>query len=207
MARVAPSGHFTEWLTCDWPPYEVDHHFGTSLLLVAIGTTPRSFQDDSKIAPHVRNMRTWMEENPPVNAHQAGMCLWANATGGLELTEEQRRNYITWCRRNQREDGGWSVKSIGGWLRPDGTPQLTESEAYATAFMIFVLRQSGVSTDDQAIQRGLNWLKSNQRESGRWFTRSPRRDRRHFLSNAATNFAILALEACEESQFTGTEDN
>lgn len=207
VARVAPSGHFTEWLTCDWPPYEVDHHFGTSLLLVAIGTTPRSFQDDSKIAPHVRNMRTWMEKNPPVNAHQAGMCLWANATGGLELTEEQRRNYITWCRRNQREDGGWSVKSIGGWLRPDGTPQLTESEAYATAFMIFVLRQSGVSADDQAIQRGLNWLKSNQRESGRWFTRSPRRDRRHFLSNAATNFAILALEACEESQFTGTEDN
>ncbi|MCH2160644.1 MAG: hypothetical protein MK085_02095 [Phycisphaerales bacterium] len=197
-SRVDASGHFTEWLTCDWPPYEVDHHFGTSLLLVALGTTPESFQTDETMAPHIGSMRTWIRENPPVNAHQAGMCLWADATGGLELTEEQRNAYIQWCRRDQHEDGGWSVKSIGGWLRPDGTPQVTDSEAYATAFMIFVLRQAGVAANDDAIKRGLAWLRAHQRESGRWFTRSPRRDRRHYLSNAATNFAILALEACEE---------
>ena len=87
--------------------------------------------------------------------------------------------------------------SIGGWLRPDGTPQITESEAYATAFMIFALRQAGVPAEDQGIQRGLTWLRTNQRASGRWFNRSPRRDRMHFLSNAATNFALLAFESCE----------
>ena len=195
--RLDPTGHYADWLTCDWPPYEVDHHFGTTLLLVALGGTPESFQTNLEIAPHLRNMRNWLTKNPPENAHQAGMCLWADATGGLSLTDEQRKQYIRSCRTGQQADGGWSVLSIGGWLRPDGTPQIKDSEAYATAFMIFALRQAGVPAEDEGIQRGLTWLRANQRASGRWFNRSPRRDRMHFLSNAATNFALLAFESCE----------
>ena len=125
------------------------------------------------------------------------MCLWANATGGIELTDPQREEYITRCRQLQKKDGGWSVFGIGEWARPDGTPQLSQSEAYATAFMVFVLRKAGVPSQDETIQRGLAWLRSNQRESGRWFNRSPRRDRRHYLSNAATNFTLMAFQACQ----------
>jgi squalene-hopene/tetraprenyl-beta-curcumene cyclase len=72
------------------------------------------------------------------------------------------------------------------------------SDGYATAFSIFVLRQARVETNDPAIQSGLHWLKSNQRESGRWFTHSPRRDGKHYITQAATNMALLALASCDE---------
>ena len=39
---------------------------------------------------------------------------------------------------------------------------------------------------------------ANQRESGRWFTRSLYKDSRHFLSHAGTNMAVLALAACDQ---------
>lgn len=196
LSLMSDQGHFPSWLTCDWPPFEVDHHFGSSLLLVALGATPKAFRAEPAITDGIKRLRAWLDTHPPTNAHHAGMCLWADATGGMELTDAQRQEYITRCRSLQRMDGGWSVFGIGEWNRPDGTPQLSQSEAYATAFMVFVLRQAGVPPKDEAIQRGLAWLRANQRESGRWFNRSPRRDRKHYLSNAATNFALMAFEAC-----------
>jgi squalene-hopene/tetraprenyl-beta-curcumene cyclase len=196
LSLMSDQGHFPSWLTCDWPPYEVDHHFGSSLLLVALGGTSKEFQTEPALVEGIARLRAWLKAHPPTNAHQAGMCLWADATGGMELADAQRLEYITRCGTLQREDGGWSVFGIGEWNRPDGTPQLSQSEAYATAFMVFILRQAGVPTQDEAIQRGLAWLRANQRESGRWFNRSPRRDRRHYLSNAATNFSLMAFEAC-----------
>ena len=42
------------------------------------------------------------------------------------------------------------------------------------------------------------WLKANQRESGRWFTRSLFKDGRHFLSHAGSSMAVMALAACGE---------
>ena len=196
LSLMSDKGHFPSWLTCDWPPYEVDHHFGSSLLLVALGGTSKAFRTEPALVDGITRLRAWLQANPPTNAHQVGMCLWADATGGIELVDARRLEYITRCRELQRKDGGWSVYGIGEWNRPDGTPQLSESEAYATAFMVFVLRQAGVPPQDEAIQRGLTWLRTNQRESGRWFNRSPRRDRRHYLSNAATNFSLMAFEAC-----------
>jgi hypothetical protein len=40
-------------------------------------------------------------------------------------------------------------------------------------------------------------LQSNQRESGRWFTRSLNTDKYHYITNAGTAFAVLVLKACE----------
>ena len=51
----------------------------------------------------------------------------------------------------------------------------------------------------QAIQRGAQWLRTHQRQSGGWFTRSLNRDNKHYLSHVGTAFAVMALTACEES--------
>jgi squalene-hopene/tetraprenyl-beta-curcumene cyclase len=53
---------------------------------------------------------------------------------------------------------------------------------------------------DVRLQRGVTWLKQNQRESGRWFTPSQAWHTRHLISNAGTAYAVLALEACGEVQ-------
>jgi len=88
---------------------------------------------------------------------------------------------------------------LGAWKRLNGKLQDKDagSDGYATGLVLYVLRQSGVAATAKPIQRGVAWLKANQRESGRWFTRSLNRDTRHYISNTATAFAILALKACE----------
>ncbi len=61
---------------------------------------------------------------------------------------------------------------------------------------VFVLRQAGIPATDPAIRRGVAWLLSHQRASGRWFTRSVNNDKAHYISHAGTAFAVLALQAC-----------
>jgi squalene-hopene/tetraprenyl-beta-curcumene cyclase len=40
-------------------------------------------------------------------------------------------------------------------------------------------------------------LTTHQRESGRWFTRSLSNDRHHYIANAGTAYAVMALTACD----------
>ena len=56
----------------------------------------------------------------------------------------------------------------GTWKRRDGKPNdpASPSDGYATGLVVFVLREAGVPAADPAIQRGLAWLKANQRASG-----------------------------------------
>jgi squalene-hopene/tetraprenyl-beta-curcumene cyclase len=70
------------------------------------------------------------------------------------------------------------------------------SDGYATGFALYVARQSGIAATDPRIERGVAWLKSHQRESGRWFTPSQTWHKQHLIANAGTAYAILALEAC-----------
>jgi squalene-hopene/tetraprenyl-beta-curcumene cyclase len=63
--------------------------------------------------------------------------------------------------------------------------------------ILYVLRQSGVPATKEPIRRGVTWLQTNQRASGRWFTRSVNADRAHYNTNAGTSYAVIALKACE----------
>ena len=98
----------------------------------------------------------------------------------------------------QRPDGGWNLPSLGNWKRRDGTPNDPQapSDGYASGLAVFVLRQAGVPATDPAIRRGVAWLVSHQRASGRWFTRSVNNDKAHYITHAGTAFAVLALRAC-----------
>jgi squalene-hopene/tetraprenyl-beta-curcumene cyclase len=57
-----------------------------------------------------------------------------------------------------------------------------------------------MAATEKPLQRAVAWLKANQRESGRWFTRSLNRDGRNYISNVGTAFAVLALKACEAAE-------
>ena len=51
--------------------------------------------------------------------------------------------------------------------------------------------------DWEPARRGAHWLKTNQRASGRWFTRSVNGARGHSITNAGTAFAVMGLKACD----------
>ena len=73
--------------------------------------------------------------------------------------------------------------------------RLADSDGYGTGFVTYVLLQSGAKPTDVAVTKGVKWLKTNQRESGRWYTRSLNNDADHYIANAGTAFAVLALDA------------
>ena len=104
----------------------------------------------------------------------------------------------------QRADGGWSAPSLfgdwKGWELDDGE---LESDGYGTGFVIYLARLIGITTTDARIQRGIQWIKNNQRESGRWFTESIGSENPYDgnrISTAGTAMVLLALDACGEIQ-------
>lgn len=188
-------GYWPDWLSCNWPPYESDHHFGVTLVAVTLGRAPRDYLARESVMNAHAALQSWLDRHPPSNLHQKGMLLWAHAEGGLELPSEDCEGYLAELCAAQRDDGGWCMASMGDWSRRDGTDQLDSSEAYPTAFAIWVLSRSGLPSTDPSIANGTHWLKQQQRANGRWFSRSQRKDTKHYLSEAATNMATMALRA------------
>ena len=102
----------------------------------------------------------------------------------------------------QAADGGWAIENL---VAGSATFEKFEvsldraSNGYGTGFVIFTARQAGVPATDPRLQRGIDWLKANQRASGRWFTPTLSINTLQNLpSNSGTAFAVLALQACGE---------
>ena len=193
------AGSWSDWLKCGWPPYESDDHFGVTLVALAVSFLDETDRSTKSVQRGIQQMLRWLETNPPENLHHKGMLIWANARW---VNLIQAKEMAAWQREilsAQQSDGGWRLVDLGAskWKRPTDEIKELTSDAYATAFSLFSLRNSGLEPSHPAIKTGLAWLKRQQRQSGRWFTRSPRRDDHHFISHAATHFAILAIDSCQ----------
>ena len=189
------------WLKCGWPPMESDDHYGVTLAAIAVGVAPQAYRETASAQTGLQKIRQYFQQNPPETLHHRAMMLWAGSyVAGLVKPAEQEQ-WIKDLTAKQKADGGWALAELGQWDRADGSPQDTEtSDGYATAFVIYVLRRAEVPIDAQPIQDGVNWLKTHQRQSGRWFTRSLNRDNKHFISHAGTAMALMALTSCGETR-------
>lgn len=193
-------GGFT-WIKCEWPPMEIDDHYGATVALIGVGAAPDNYAATPAAVKGVEKLKAYLAANPPPTLHHKLMILWADSFRLGVATDAERQAWMDELSKLQRDDGGWNVASLGNWERADDSPQdTTTSDGYATGLAIYVLRRSGTPADDPRIARGIGWLKSNQRESGRWFTRSLFKDNKHYLSHAATAMAVLALTSCGETE-------
>jgi squalene-hopene/tetraprenyl-beta-curcumene cyclase len=82
----------------------------------------------------------------------------------------------------------------------DGLPDANkpESDPYMTALAICLFRESGVPASDPRIQKAVQWLKTEQRASGRWWMHSLYRGNYHFSTYIATSKAMHALALCDQ---------
>ena len=180
-------------------PLEYDDYFGAVYAALGVGHAPGGYARSEAAREGVARLLRYFEKTPAPDLHHKTYLLWASlALDGL-MDKAERERTLKALLALQREDGGWSLPSLGAWRRQNGEPQAKDapSDGYATGLVLYVLRQAGVAATEKPIRRGVAWLKANQRESGRWFTRSLNRDGRHYISNAGTAFAILALKSCE----------
>ncbi|MDA0658889.1 MAG: squalene--hopene cyclase [Planctomycetota bacterium] len=192
-----PNGGF-DWLKCGWPPMESDDDFGIAMAALAMGAAPGGYAATAEAQAGTKQLQAYLRDNPPPTLHHQAMLLWAESYGTSLLTPAQRQQCISAMTALQKPDGGWAVANFGDWERSDDKLQDNDtSDGYATGLSIFVLRKSGVASSDPRIQHGIAWLKTHQRASGRWYTRSLNQDNKHFLSHAGTAFAVMALTSCD----------
>ncbi len=191
-----------DWLKCDWPPLEHDDYYGAVLAAVAVGVAPDKYAEGDSAKEGLAKLKAYLKKTPAPDLHHKAMLLWANSLLHDLMTVDDAKAAIAELVKLQHPDGGWSLPSLGDYKRrdKDKTPndKNAASDGYGTGFTVFVLRQTGVKAGDKAIAAGVKWLKENQRESGRWYTRSLNNDKAHYITNAGTAFCVLALDACGE---------
>jgi squalene-hopene/tetraprenyl-beta-curcumene cyclase len=187
------------WLKCNWPPAEADDEYGVLVAALGVGVAPDGYAGTLAARAGLAKICGYLHSHPPPSLHHEIMLLWASCYLPDLMTAHNRQRVIEKLLALQRPDGGWSLPSLGDWKRHSGEANDAKnapSDGYATGLVLYVLRQSGLSKDGETIRRGVNWLSTHQRDSGRWFTRSLSNDRHHYITNAGTAYAVMALHAC-----------
>ena len=193
-----------DWLDFNMGPWEWKEarYFGASLAAIAVGTAPGYYTPgtDADTDARVMLLRDYLKNGlQGQSLHNRVWGLWASTKVKGILTEAEQKQLIDQLLDKQHDDGGWSLSSLGTWVRSDGTAQASESDGYATGLVLYVLQIAGVPKDGVKIAKGLDWLKSNQLPTGAWqgFSVNKKRDPAShsgkFMSDAATAFAVLAL--------------
>jgi squalene-hopene/tetraprenyl-beta-curcumene cyclase len=185
-----------DWNKHSLPPQEFDDYYGAVYAALGVGHAPDDYARGESAKEGLAKLRQYLAKTPPPNLHHRTMLLWASLKLDGLMTSAEREQTIKDLLALQREDGGWNLPSLGDWKRLSGKPndKQAPSDGYATGLVLYVLKQAGM-TETKEIRRGVNWLATNQRASGRWFTRSVNADRAHYLTNAGTAYAVMALKA------------
>jgi squalene-hopene/tetraprenyl-beta-curcumene cyclase len=193
-----------EWLDFNEAPWgnRESRYLGAALAALAVGTAPGYYAPatDPDTDAKVKLLQGYLRDRlPKENLHNRAWGLWAATKIEGTLTKAEQQRIVDQLLDKQRDDGGWSLPSLGTWVRNDRTPQETASDGYATALVLHVLQTAGVPTGDGQIAKGLTWLKHNQAATGAWRSvslvkkRDPASHTGKFMSDAATAFAVLAL--------------
>jgi squalene-hopene/tetraprenyl-beta-curcumene cyclase len=203
QSKTGPVAGAWVWQNFHYTPWESpeSEYHGAALMAVAVGNAPDHYRDNLKIAANLEALRGYLtshyDAQPLLNKI---VTLWASKRFPGLLTREQRSELLADLAIRQREDGGWSLSDLGTWERVDNTPLETRSDGYATGLIVRVLEENSVP--DSHVKRGLEWLVANQdKTTGAWpawslnKNRDPKSNIGQFMSDAATSYAVLALEA------------
>ena len=188
-----------KWPHCDYAPLEIDDHYGVTLAALTVGIAPGGYAETPQSRAGLDKLRSYFKNNPPKSLHHRAMLAWCSVRLEGIATPDEREQTLAELLALQLDDGGWSTAGLlTDWkARSDGQPLATHiSDGYGTGFVIVLARELGLPADDPRLARGIAWILANQRESGKWFTRSPVRECRNLLSNAGSAFDVLALQAC-----------
>ena len=193
-----------DWLDFRMEPWESKgaRYYGAALAAGAVASAPGydKATADTGLDGKVELLRGYLKGKfANQNLYNRAWALWAASKLDGVLTPEERNQVISQLLAKQLDDGGWSLPSLGAFVRSDGTPQDTSSDAYATGVILHILQTAGVAKDDPKVAKGLSWLRTHQADTGEWQgvsvnkKRDPSTHIGKFMSDAATAYAILAL--------------
>jgi squalene-hopene/tetraprenyl-beta-curcumene cyclase len=198
------------WGSLDcWPPFESSAYQEATVAAMAAATAPGWLKglEDKTLQAGFDKLKKYLRETKPPHDYARVLLLWtaSRMPGLLDDSSQQKLADVVW--KHQREDGGWSMRTFAKpqeWGRGNRADKLRgepdfgnpESDGHMTGLAVIALRDAGVSADDPRIQSAVKWLLTNQRESGRWWTRSLNTDSYHFITYSGTAYPLLALSKC-----------
>lgn len=214
------------WLQFNLEPWEASdsQYYGASLAAVAVGTAPEDYRSTPAMQNKLTMLREYLDRRYTTQSVLNRVALlWASSKLPGLVEPDRRTSIIAEALSKQQVDGGWNLPTLakpsswsldsflGRWVREDGTPQDRKSDGYATSLMVFALQQAGVPRENVQIQKGLSWLIRNQdKTEGLWRSSSPNKRRDpssgigHFMSDAATAYAVLALTENQQKELGPT---
>jgi len=167
---------------------------------------------DEALLARVVKLKAWLRVASPKNDFDRVLKLQLAHYLPELVSRPERDAALALLASLQHADGGWSTRDfspVADWHfemspavlnliknLPDAAKP--ESDAYMTALATVLLRQSKVPVADARIQRGLAWLRREQRESGRWWMHSLYRGNYHYTTYIATAQALKAFDLCGE---------
>lgn len=189
-----------------WPPYESSNFQTATVAVTAAVAAPGWLGKIASVKQKQKFQKAvdYLRKTKPKQDYLRLLRLWTatRVPSLLDADEKRAVNNFVWERQNK--DGGWSIRdfyTLSHWS-PGSLPRTflkdadfenPPSDGHMTGLALIVLMDSGLDPQDKRIQRGVEWLLANQRESGRWWTRSLNTDNYHFLTYSATAYALVAL--------------
>jgi squalene-hopene/tetraprenyl-beta-curcumene cyclase len=200
-------------LNC-WPPLESDSYHLAAVAALAVAAAP-NYRAELALAKDraaeqlgVERLLKYLRTEPPPHDYARLWLLWAAVRMPELLPADERRKLAEGVWKQQREDGGWSIRTFAApeaWgngnraerIRAEPDFAAPPSDGHMTGLALVVLREAGADPKDDRFARGLAWLRANQRASGRWWTRSLNTDGPHYITYSGTAFPVLALVQAE----------
>ncbi len=164
-----------DWLEFGLEPWETAEaaYHGATFAAFAVGTAPS--QHGEVAAAGMERLRAYLSANYQAqHLYNRTWALLASTRLKGVVTDAQRDALIAEIVRAQRDDGGWSLYSMGPWkwsktaapLKSPGEVDaslLAQSDGYATGLVVYTLEQARVvdghdAISHDAIKKGIRWL-------------------------------------------------
>jgi ankyrin repeat protein len=189
-----PNGSWTYGM--DREPLQ-SSYFTTTALVLQVLRAYGPKEAEPQLAACYDRAKRWLAATPAPNTEDKAARLfglkWAGATA------EERQSALRELLAAQRPDGGWSQTAA------------MPSDAHATGIALYALHVGGdLPTDDNAYQRGVQFLLRTQDEDGSWYVNKRTMPANNYFdagfphgesqytSFDATCWATLALLQCSE---------
>jgi squalene-hopene/tetraprenyl-beta-curcumene cyclase len=191
------------WQNFHLGPWEGEEsgYQGAALIMATALNVPDGYAKQPEVVAHLDRLGEFLRRGyasqPVMNQLYV---LWASGKAPGLLTPSERQTLLATLQDQQQADGGWNTTNMDERDRKDDSPAPTESDGYATGIAILAMEQAGIPRHDPMLHRGLDWLVTHQQKDGTWNAvsinkkRDPASDPGLFMQDAATAYAVLALE-------------